>query len=267
MSITDKILENYLNKSRNTKLAKGGENKSRDSIEGYDYDVKELKKLKTVLERVTDSLENLNEAASLFSTIKAPAISPDGKLGGSGYVQSITDIKKFFFESLAMVSDISDTIADECKNPLWINNMPEDDQEDLEEALEEKEKVDDKIEETGGADLEVEVEVEEDSEKDTKKENKEEEEDSSVDEGIVAFELPKREKFSSKNQTSLDKKFQKISYLNFDQKLDSSKLALAKTIYLKNANLENLGRSKPQHLRIEEFKKIAKSIKFVNAKK
>jgi len=115
----------------------------REISDDFKYDKKKLKHIKHVLHNVNVALGTLVSALNEFSRIKGPDISPDGLLGGLGYIMSIRDMKEVFNTSIKGLSDVSDSLADELSNPKW---NAEDDK-DVKELIKEKEKIEDKVEE------------------------------------------------------------------------------------------------------------------------
>lgn len=115
----------------------------REISDDFKYDKKKLKHIKHVLHNVNVALGTLVSALNEFSRIKGPDISPDGLLGGLGYIMSIRDMKEVFNTAIKGLSDVSDSLADELSNPKW---NAEDDK-DVKELIKEKEKVEDKVEE------------------------------------------------------------------------------------------------------------------------
>jgi coenzyme F420-reducing hydrogenase alpha subunit len=51
--------------------------------------------------------------------IKSRDISPDGALGGKGYIQKIPDMRRQLMNCVEVLSALSDTIYDELKAPHW----------------------------------------------------------------------------------------------------------------------------------------------------
>lgn len=113
--------------------------------EDFKYNPKKLKHLKRVLHNVSIALGTLSSALNEFSRLKGPEISPDGMLGGVGYILSIQDIKENLINNVKGLSNVADCIADELTNPRW---NAQDDTE-VKELIKEKddatEKVDDEI--------------------------------------------------------------------------------------------------------------------------
>lgn len=109
----------------------------REISEDFKYDKKKIKHLQRILHNVTTSLGTLNSALNEFSRIKGPSISPDGLLGGLGYIMPIKSVKEGLTNAVHNLSDIADSIADELSNPHW---HAEDDKE-TKKLIKEKEEV------------------------------------------------------------------------------------------------------------------------------
>jgi hypothetical protein len=65
------------------------------------------------------SLGHALTAYRQFNRLKSVTISPDGLLGGQGYIMSIVDIRKKLYEACEALSAISDTLHDEINAPHW----------------------------------------------------------------------------------------------------------------------------------------------------
>lgn len=111
----------------------------------YTYNPKKLKHLKAILHNISIALGTLSSAHNEFSKLKGPEISPDGLLGGVGYIIPIREIKETFNTSLHGLSNVADCIADELTNPRW--NSHED--KEVKELIKEKEDVTEKLEDQG----------------------------------------------------------------------------------------------------------------------
>ena len=132
----------------------------REISNDFKYDKKKLKHLHKILHNVNVALGTLGSALGEFGRVKGPQISPDGMLGGLGYVMPLKDIKEVINTSIHKLSDVADSLADELTNPHW---NAEDDKE-TKELIKEKEKVEEETQEvmdTPEGDGEVEI-VEED---------------------------------------------------------------------------------------------------------
>lgn len=121
----------------------GDDERQIDESSEFEYDPKHLKPLSKVLWQLSCSLGHLISAHSSFTKMKATRISPDGKLGGKGYIQPITDIRTSMTECIESMSSIVDTLDDEVRGPHWTSDegMSEDDQEEIEETIDEAEEV------------------------------------------------------------------------------------------------------------------------------
>jgi hypothetical protein len=115
----------------------------REITDDFKYDKKKLKHLKHVLHNVNIAVGTLISALNEFSRVKGPDISPDGLLGGLGYIMPIKTVKEALNTSIHNLSDISDSIADELTNPHWDAR----DDKEVKELIKEKEEVEEKAEE------------------------------------------------------------------------------------------------------------------------
>lgn len=124
-------------------MNKQAANARRSIPDDFAYNPKKLKHLKRILHNVSVSLGTLSSAVNEFSRLKGPEISPDGMLGGVGYIIPIAEIKKSMISAVHELSGISDCIADELNNPGW---EAEDDTE-VKKLIKEKDDVSEKVEE------------------------------------------------------------------------------------------------------------------------
>jgi len=108
----------------------------------FSYNPKKLKHLKHVLHNVSVALGTLTSALNEFSRMKGPDISPDGMLGGVGYIIPIKDIKQSLNTSIHELSNVADCIADEMTNPRW--NIVDD--KGVKKLIEEKEEATEEVE-------------------------------------------------------------------------------------------------------------------------
>lgn len=91
---------------------------SRD-IGDFEYDKSKAKVLKKVVHNINVSLGTLLAAMRELAMLKGSDITPDGKLGGRGFIMSFKDMKSSLNNSISELSDITDTLADELTNPKW----------------------------------------------------------------------------------------------------------------------------------------------------
>jgi hypothetical protein len=78
--------------------------------------------LKPLAKSLRASLAALGHAMSAyqtFSKIKSARVSPDGALGGKGYIAKIADMRRQYMNVVEALSAITDTIYDEVNAPHW----------------------------------------------------------------------------------------------------------------------------------------------------
>ena len=136
--------------------AKAAGSLRREITDDFKYDKKKLKHLHRILHNVNVALGTLGSALGEFGKVKGPQISPDGLLGGLGYVMPIKGIKEVINTSVHNLSEVADSLADELSNPHW---HAEDDKE-TKELIKEKEKVEEETQEILDAPEEGEVDQE-----------------------------------------------------------------------------------------------------------
>lgn len=115
----------------------------REISDGFKYNKKKLKHLKQILHNITVAQGTLVSALNIFSRVKGRDISPDGMLGGLGYIMPLRSIKESLIQSIQQIGDIADCLADELTNPKW---NAEDDTE-VKKLIKEKEEVEEQAEE------------------------------------------------------------------------------------------------------------------------
>ncbi len=77
------------------------------------------KDLARVLRATLIALGNAMSAYTVFAKIKSRDISPDGNLGGRGYIMEIKSIRRQYMNIVEALSAISDTIYDEMTADHW----------------------------------------------------------------------------------------------------------------------------------------------------
>jgi len=151
-------------KSKADSKSKSGD--ARD-IGDFEYEKKNAKVLKKALHNINVSLGTLLAAMKDLAMLRGSAVTPDGKLGGKGFIMNFRDMKSTLNTAVSDLSDITDTIADELTNPRWgLSNTEvkgikkdqektEEEVEEVEEIVEEpkKEKPEDKSEGESGDDI------------------------------------------------------------------------------------------------------------------
>lgn len=102
--------------------------------EGYSYDPKALKPLAKMLWSMSVSLGHALTANRQFTRLKSNTISPDGMVGGRGYVMSVKDVRKALYDACEALSMISDTIHDEINAPHWRPKLAELEKSELDDV-------------------------------------------------------------------------------------------------------------------------------------
>lgn len=91
----------------------------RTIIDDFNYSPKNVKPLVKVLRSTLASLGHALSGYQTFAKIKSAKVSPDGNLGGKGYIQKIPDMRKQYMNIVEALSAISDTLYDETNAPHW----------------------------------------------------------------------------------------------------------------------------------------------------
>jgi hypothetical protein len=99
---------------------------------GYAYDSKALKPLAKMLWAMSVALGHALTAHRQFTKVKSSTISPDGLIGGRGYVMSVKDVRKALYDACEWLSTVSDTIHDELNAPHWKPKLAELEKNDIE---------------------------------------------------------------------------------------------------------------------------------------
>jgi hypothetical protein len=111
------------------------------NTEGFEYDKSKAKVLKKALHNINVSLGTLIAAMKELALIRGSEVTPDGKLGGRGFIMNFKDIKIAVNEAVSSLSDVTDTLADELTNPKWGLSKSE-----VKKVKKEQENVEDKVE-------------------------------------------------------------------------------------------------------------------------
>lgn len=110
-----------------------------------EYDKTKVVHIFNILAQTSAALEATKLASSELLSVAGDALSPDGRLGGRGYVMAMKDMKAEFSDMSNKLSDIRDTLADELNNPGWglseeekasINSVQEDTADKVENSVE-----------------------------------------------------------------------------------------------------------------------------------
>lgn len=110
----------------------------------HPYDPRALKPLSRMLWAMSVSLGHALTAYRQFTKLKSSTISPDGMLGGRGYIQPIKEVRQSLYEACEILSAISDTIHDEISAPHWkpkLSQLDPSDAEDVQRFVEESQQI------------------------------------------------------------------------------------------------------------------------------
>lgn len=115
----------------------------RDIPREHPYDPKALKPMAKMLWAMSVSLGHALTAYRQFTRLKSVSISPDGLIGGRGYVMGIKEVRQKLYEACEALSLISDTVHDEINGPHWkprLALLDKNDAEDVSRFVEESQK-------------------------------------------------------------------------------------------------------------------------------
>lgn len=108
----------------------------------YPFASRSLKPLARTLWAASVGLGHALSAYRHFSRIKSSTVSPDGLIGGRGYVSSVQDIRRMLNQACENLSAATDVLHDEINALHWkteLKELPTDDQKDIELFVEESE--------------------------------------------------------------------------------------------------------------------------------
>lgn len=91
----------------------------RNMDKSHKFNKKCAKDLARVLRATLMSLGHAMSAYSVFAKIKSRDISPDGNLGGRGYIMEIKSMRRQYMNVVEALSALSDTIYDEINEDHW----------------------------------------------------------------------------------------------------------------------------------------------------
>lgn len=116
----------------------------REIPESYNFNPKAKKPLAKVLWSTSVAMGHLVSAYTHFTKVKSVSISPDGKLGGKGYIQDIKEMRSNLNTCIETLSGIQDTINDELNAPHWqeaAKSLPEKDKKEVDEMISDAEDI------------------------------------------------------------------------------------------------------------------------------
>lgn len=161
----------------------------------HEFQARALKPLSKALWASTVALGHALTAYRHLSRLKSATVSPDGLMGGRGYVMKLSEMRQKLYEASEALSSISDTIFDEINAPHWkpkLAQLDAGDKEDVERFIEEAQDV------MENPEAEAEEEIKEieagDADGDEGDEEEDDDDDSSAEEdssslpGVEAFQ-------------------------------------------------------------------------------
>lgn len=112
----------------------------REITRDFEYNPKHLKPLAKCLRATNSALGFALSAYNDFAKMSSRKVSGDGLLGGKGYVQKITDMRRQYMNIVEALSSMSDTLRDEVDAPHWAEvsrHLPKQESTEIEEDLDE----------------------------------------------------------------------------------------------------------------------------------
>jgi len=164
----------------------------RDIPGDFNYSPRHQKPLAIVLRSTLAALGHVLSGHNAFAKVKSARVSPDGSLGGRGYIMKIPDMRKQFMNCVEALSALSDTLYDEINAPHWSLVSRQEDSRDKDEVsalIRDSEKI--RTDPQEWADDQIEDEFDEDAEDETEESTVEEfpeEEDGREDREWMATE-------------------------------------------------------------------------------
>ena len=110
----------------------------------FNYSPKHQKPLVKILRATLAALGHTLSGYNYFAKVKSARVSPDGNLGGRGYIQKIADMRKQYMNCVEALAALSDTIYDEVNAPHWsVLSRQEDEEEraDVKTLIEDSEEI------------------------------------------------------------------------------------------------------------------------------
>jgi hypothetical protein len=86
---------------------------------GFEFKPKYLKPLAMTLRSALMALGHATSAHGRFVKIKSRNVSPDGNLGGKGYIAKVPEMRRQLMNCIEALSAFTDTVYDEVQAPHW----------------------------------------------------------------------------------------------------------------------------------------------------
>ena len=116
----------------------------REIQEDFEFNPKKLKPLAKCLRSTLMALGHAQSAYNEFTRLKSAQVSPDGSLGGKGYIQKIAEMRRQFMNCSEALSSLSDTLYDEINAPHWnpaIQEQSTREREEVRDIMEDAEEI------------------------------------------------------------------------------------------------------------------------------
>jgi len=126
LAMENKTVETAKRMARRKLAANQNENTMREGLDGFRFKDQGIKSIANTYKHLAKAFMELAKANHTFSSCKSSQISPDGKLGGRGYVLSIRDIRGSFGNIMNAMSELMDTFHDEVNSPYLKKTVLED---------------------------------------------------------------------------------------------------------------------------------------------
>lgn len=117
-----------------------GSPEKRNIPEDHPFDSRALKPMAQALWASSVSLGHALTAYRHVNRLKSTTVSPDGMVGGRGYIMSVKDLRQRLYEACEALSAITDTLHDEIQAPHWkpkLAQLDETDKQQVERFVEE----------------------------------------------------------------------------------------------------------------------------------
>lgn len=91
----------------------------REIVGDFTFQPKNLKPLASTLRSALSALGFAQSAYTQFTKLKSAKVSPDGNLGGKGYIQKVAEMRRQMMNVSEALSAFTDTLYDEINAPHW----------------------------------------------------------------------------------------------------------------------------------------------------
>ncbi len=122
----------------------------RENLANFDFNENGLKSIVKTYDCLATAFASMSAAANVFNKIKSSQISPDGKIGGTGFILEIKSIRNAMSEVVNNISGLIDTFYDEINSPYWQKKNFEDPEkkQEIDNIKERADNVIDQVQET-----------------------------------------------------------------------------------------------------------------------